>query len=92
MQDLIHFPTLKYIVQRVFSQKALLPHSTFVKPVQSVLLPVGGPSATTAGALGRDARRKAGGRINSDCVLPWTAELEHVPVKDVIVGEALLVE
>ena len=64
----------------------------WLTPVQSVLLPVGGPSATTAGALGRDARRKAGGRINSDCVLPWTAKFEHVPVKDVIVGEALLVE
>ena len=61
-------------------------------PVQSVLLPVGGPSATAAGTLSRDALRKASGRVNSDCVLPWTAELEHVPVKDVIVGEALFVE
>ena len=60
-------------------------------PVQAVLLPVGGPSAPT-GTLSRHTLRKASGRVNSDCVLPWTAELEHVPVKDVIVGEALLVE
>ena len=54
----------------------------------SVLLSVGGPSASsTHGTLGQ-----ASGRVNSDCVLSWTAELEHVPVKDVIVGEALLVE
>ena len=61
-------------------------------PVQSVLLPVGGPSAPADGTLSRDALRKASGRVNSDSVLPWTAELEHVPVKYVIVGEALLVE
>ena len=59
----------------------------------SVLLPVRGTSATaSAGTLSRDTLRKASSRVDSDCVLPWTAELEHVPVKDVIVGEALLVE
>ena len=59
-------------------------------PTMPVLLPVRRARAAAC-SLGRDALNH-GRWVNADRVLPGTAKLEHVPVKDVVVGESLLVE